>query len=222
MNRRMIFPIVFGVVGTALFLSLGFWQLQRMNWKAGILADIDERLAAAPIELPATPDPVIDKYLQVEATGEIVDRELHVLTFGENTPGFRVIAPMVLDNGRRILVDRGFIGETEKNAPRSGGAVSAIGSLVWPQETDKYVPDPNLDENIWFARNVPLMAKALDTEEVMLDIGSSNLDEGITPQRVSINISNRHLEYVMTWFSFAVIWVGMTGYALWRIKRKAA
>jgi len=222
MNRRMIFPIVFGVVGTALFLSLGFWQLQRMNWKAGILADIDERLAAAPIELPATPDPVVDKYLQVEATGEIVDRELHVLTFGENTPGFRVIAPMVLDDGRRILVDRGFIGETEKNAARLGGAVTAIGSLVWPQETDKYVPDPNLDENIWFARNVPLMAKALDTEEVMLDIGSSNLDEGITPQRVSINISNRHLEYVMTWFSFAVIWVGMTGYALWRIKRKAA
>ena len=221
MNRRIPL-LIFGVVGAAILMSLGFWQLQRMTWKSGILTEIDRRLAEPPVGLPVNPDAVADKYLRVEVSGSIEETELHVLTFGETSPGFRVIAPMVLDDGRRILVDRGFIPEGQKNAPRVGGNATAVGSLVWPQETDKYVPGPNLERNIWFARNVPLMAAALDTEEVMLAIARSTNNEGITPQRVSINISNRHLEYVMTWFSLAVIWIGMTGYALSRIKRKTA
>lgn len=219
MNKRMIFPLVFGLVGAAILMSLGFWQLQRLNWKTEILAEIDARLAQAPVVLPAAPDQVEDKYLRVEVSGQIEGAELHVLTFGEGTPGFRVIAPMVLDDGRRILVDRGFLSETEKVTPREGGDVTAVGSLVWPQETDKYVPDPNYEKNIWFARDVPLMATTLQTEQVMLAISRSTNNEGIIPQRVSVNISNRHLEYVMTWFSLAVIWVGMTGYALWHIKQ---
>lgn len=218
MNQRMIAPLLFGLIGTAILLSLGFWQLQRMTWKADILNEIDMRLSEAPVSLPMVPHEIDDKYLQVEVSGTIGGEELHVLTFGEGTPGFRVVAPMVLDDGRRILVDRGFLPEMEKNKPRTGGDVNAVGALVWPQETDKYVPDPNLDQNIWFARDVPLMAAALNTQEVMIAISRSSNNEGIVPQRVSINIANRHLEYVMTWFSLAAIWVGMTGYALWRIK----
>ena len=221
MNRR-ISLLIFGFVGTAILMSLGFWQLQRMTWKAGILAEIDARLAEAPVGLPLSPDPIADKYLQVEVTGTIDEGELHVLTFGDGGPGFRVIAPMVLEDGYRILVDRGYLPETEKDVIRAGGEVTAVGSLVWPEETDKYVPDPNLEKNIWFARDVNLMAEALETDQVMLAISRSTNNDGITPQLVSVNISNRHLEYVMTWFSLATIWIGMTGYALWRIKPKTS
>lgn len=221
MNRRIPL-LIFGLVGTSILISLGFWQLQRLNWKADILAEIDARLAEPPVALPATLDSTADKYLQVKVTGTIVEGELHVLTFGDSGPGFRVIAPMVLENGRRILVDRGYLPETEKNAVRAGGAITAIGSLVWPQETDKFVPAPNREKNIWFARDVNLMAETLKTDQVMLAISRSTNNDEITPQRVSANISNRHLGYVMTWFSLAVIWVGMTGYALRRIKRETS
>jgi surfeit locus 1 family protein len=33
-------------------------------------------------------------------------------------------------------------------------------------------------------------------------------------------IPNDHLEYAMTWFLFAITWVVMTGFALWRIRRR--
>ncbi len=221
MNRRIPL-LIFGLVGTAILMSLGFWQLQRMTWEAGILTEIDARLAEPPVVLPTSPDPVTDKYLQVEVTGNIGAGELHVLTFGDGGPGFRVIAAMDLEDGRRILVDRGYLPETEKDVTRAAGEVTAVGSLVWPQETDKYVPDPNREKNIWFARDVGLMAEALETDPVMLAISRSTNNDGITPQRVSVNISNRHLEYVMTWFSLAAIWIGMTGYALSRIKRKTS
>jgi len=221
MNKRIPL-LIFGLVGTSILISLGIWQYQRMTWKTSILAEIDARFAQTPVALPILPDPVADKYLQVTVSGTIVEGELHVLTFGDAGPGFRVIAPMVLEDGRRVLLDRGYIMETQKNAARSGGRVTAIGSLVWPQETDSFVPDPNLEKNIWFARDVDLMAETLDTDLVMIAVSSSTNDDGIQPQLVSVNITNRHLGYVMTWFSLAVIWIGMTGYALSRIKPKVS
>jgi len=221
MNKRIPL-LIFGLVGTAILMSLGIWQYQRMTWKTNILAEIDARLAKAPVALPISPDPVADKYLQVTVTGTIVEGELHVLTYGDAGPGFRVIAPMVLEDGRRILLDRGYVPETEKTLVRAGGVATAVGSLVWPQETDSFVPDPNLEKNIWFARDVSLMADALDTDQVMIAVLRSTNNDGIAPQLVSVNITNRHLGYVMTWFSLAAIWIGMTVYALSRIKPKTS
>ena len=35
-----------------------------------------------------------------------------------------------------------------------------------------------------------------------------------------MNIPNDHLEYAITWFGLAAVWAVMTGYLLWRIKRR--
>jgi len=220
MSRRIIFVLFMGVLAPAIFIWLGTWQLHRMVWKQDILDGIDARLAAAPVDVPAVPDVLKDKYLQVTLRGVIEPRELHVLGFGKGGPGFRVITAMKLDDGRRILVDRGFIAENAKSDPRIGGETIAIGGMIWPNETDKYIAPPDMEKNIWFARNIPLMAQALQTEGIMVAIRESDHNEGITPQIVSTNISNRHLEYVLTWYSMAIIWFGMTGYLLWRIKHK--
>ena len=82
MNRRYIFPILLGLIGTAILLALGVWQLQRLAWKEGILADMETRLAA-----PAKPLPKAEKlnekrhrYRPVSVTGNLVGPELHVLT----------------------------------------------------------------------------------------------------------------------------------------------
>jgi surfeit locus 1 family protein len=36
----------------------------------------------------------------------------------------------------------------------------------------------------------------------------------------TVNIPNDHLQYAITWFALAVAWALMTGYQLWRIKRR--
>ena len=38
---RLIFPIILGLGGIVVLLFLGFWQLDRLGWKEGILADIN-------------------------------------------------------------------------------------------------------------------------------------------------------------------------------------
>jgi surfeit locus 1 family protein len=219
--RRFLFPAIFGVFGVVVLVWLGVWQVHRLAWKTDILARIDARLAAAPVPVPAEPSQETDDYLRVRATGTIAPGELDVYTsVPDRGVGYRVIAPLRLDDGRRILVDRGFVPIEQKDAARHLGPITVEGSLHWPQETDSFTSAPDRKKNIWFARDVPLMAATLDTWPVMLVTASSDDPDAPLPLPVTVNIPNDHLQYAITWFSLAVVWAVMTGYLLWRIKRR--
>lgn len=221
MIRRMIVPLIFGLGGVAVLLTLGFWQVQRLEWKRGVLAEIDARMTAAAVEVPAAPTEAEHEYLHVAVAGMLEPGELHVYTSAPpRGVGYRVIAPLRLDDGRRVLVDRGFIAIDDKEAPRPAGPLRVEGALLWPNETDSWTGAPDLARNIWLARDVPAMAAALGTDPVMIVAAATDDPAGPTPLPVGVNIPNNHLEYAVTWFSLAAVWAMMTGYLLWRIKRR--
>ena len=221
MKRRLIFPLILGVGGLAVLLSLGTWQLQRLEWKQGILAGIDARLAAEPVAMPSEPREAEYQYLQVEVSGELAGPELHVLAVVDRGPGYRVVRALEMGDGRRILADLGTVTETDKDLARTGGSVTLRGALLWPDETDRYTPAPNLDRNIWFAREVTIMAETLETLPVLIAASEVNPDQGTMPEQVGVNIPNNHLEYVITWYSIAAVWAAMSIYLIWRIRRKS-
>jgi surfeit locus 1 family protein len=223
MTKRMIFPFLLGLVGAVILVSLGTWQLQRLTWKAGIIAEIEARIGAAPVAVPANPDPVRDRFLPVTATGTITDAELDVLVSVKNVgPGYRIISAFETEDGRRILLDRGFVADARKSDPRPAVEATVTGNLHWPEEVDSFTPAPDLRRNIWFARDVPSMADALETEPVMIILrDTTEPDPAVTPLPVdSAGIPNDHLEYAITWFGLAIVWVGMTAFLLWRIRQR--
>jgi surfeit locus 1 family protein len=226
MLRRLAFPLVIGLGGTAILVALGIWQMQRLEWKRGILAEIEARIAAPPAELPEAPDPEAHRYLPVAVEGRFVEGQnvggelLVLISLKGIGPAYRVIAPFVTEDGRRILVDRGYVPDAAKAALRPGGEASLVGNLHWPDETDGFTPDP--DGALWFARDVPAMAGYLGTEPVLLVLREpSETATGITPLPVdSGGIPNNHLQYAITWFSLAAIWLAMTG--MFAAKRRGA
>ncbi len=221
MSRRYLAPILFGLIGVAILVGLGVWQLQRLAWKQGVLADIAARLNDAPVPLPAAPDPAADRYLPVQVTGRFTGEDLDVLASRkDNGAGFRVIAAFETAEGRRILIDRGFVTEEARGLPRMAEAETVIGTLNWPKERDSFTPPPDPAAGMWFARDVPAMAEALRTEPVLV-VARSDTGDGIEPIPVGTEgIPNDHLQYAITWFSLAVVWLGMTGLLLWRIRRR--
>lgn len=223
MTKRMIAPLIFGVVGIAILLSLGTWQLRRMVWKEAVLTKVAIRLQADPVAIPQDANFERDNYLRVSASGSLVGAEIHILS-GQKFigPGFEIIRRLDTDAGP-ILVDLGFVPEAEKNTSRPSGQFTVTGNLLWPDDVDdSFTPDPDIGKNFWFARDVPTMAKHLSTQPILLVASRiSPQTEGLpSVVPVAANISNRHLEYVITWFSLAVIWFGMTVYLLWRIRRQ--
>lgn len=211
--RRSLFFIIVGLGGAAILVALGVWQVQRLAWKEAIIADINNRIAAAPVALPAVPDPEADAYLPVTVSGEIGEQALHVLVSQKQKgAGYRVIAPMELEGGRRVLIDLGFTATSNKDAIAPAGTATLTGNLQWPQEVDSFTPEADMDRNIWFARDVEVMAETLDTEPLLIVMREgTGPDPKITPLPVdTARIPNDHLQYAITWFSLAAIWLAMT------------
>ncbi|PZR00301.1 MAG: SURF1 family protein [Cereibacter sphaeroides] len=221
MTRRMIIPLLFGLVGAAILIGLGVWQLQRLATKQAALTQIAVRLNDAPAALPAEPRAARDKYLTVRIKGRYLGPELDVLTSAKDIgPGYRVIAAFQLEDGRIIMVDRGFIPEALRDTPRNVVVADVVGALHWPDEADSYTPAPDTSRNIWFARDVPAMASALGAEPVLV-VARVDTGDGITPLPVDTSsIPNNHRQYAITWFSLAVVWLGMTVLLLRRIRRR--
>ncbi|MBO9410063.1 MULTISPECIES: SURF1 family protein [unclassified Ruegeria] len=219
--RRILFLLIFGLAGLGVLLSLGVWQVQRLAWKEAVLAEIDSRIAADPVGLPPSVSEDTDKYLPVTISGDMEPGEIHVLVSVKQVgAGYRIIQSFSTED-RTILVDRGFVPTTAKQAERLTGPMTVTGNLHWPDEIDSYTPEPDIDDNIWFARDVPNLAAALGAEPILL-IARSETDPGITPLPVdTAGIPNDHLQYAITWFGLALVWAAMTGYFLWRNRAPA-
>lgn len=220
--RRILFPLILGIVGCAILVQLGLWQLRRMDWKEDMLARIQASIDAEPVPLPAVVDPSM-KYLPVTVSGTTTGAEIDVLSHTkEQGGGYQVVSRFITDDGRAILLDRGFVPQEMRHAARGPTRLKVQGNLHWPDEKGSATPEPNLAENIWFARDVPAMADALDTEPVLVVASAVEGDaQGVQPIPVAIEgIPNNHLSYAVQWFLIAATWAGMTVALIWRIRQR--
>lgn len=225
MPRSVPLTLAFGTVGCAVLIGLGTWQVQRMGWKAGVIAEIEARITADPVELPARPDLQSDRYLPVTVTGRLTGPDLRILASQKVIgAGYRIVTALETDTGRRVLVDRGFLPTRDNvTADRPDGTVSFTGNLHWPDEVDRFTPAPDPEADLWFARDVPAMAAALGTEPVLLVARDTSAPvPPLDPLPVDASaLPDDHLQYAITWFSLAAIWAGMTLAMVRRIRRGA-
>lgn len=222
--RRLIFPLLLGLIGCAVLVALGVWQMQRLDWKTAKLAEIAAKISAQPVALPATVTAQNDIYLPVSVEGHLLEPEAFVITgLAQAGPGYRVISAFeVAGSGRKIMVDLGFVAEADRMFQRPETPMKVTGNLNWPAEKDSYTPEPDLLRHFWFARDVERMANVLGTEQVLLV--AKTIDPAIpaiSPLPVDTSsVPNDHLTYAITWFSLAVVWLGMTVLLVWRIRRR--
>jgi surfeit locus 1 family protein len=238
-------PRVFGaalltVVGCAILLSLMQWQIGRLAWKEALIDTLEARLAAAPVALPGTFDRDDDEFRRVGVTGRFTgERGRH--GFGDaafltgqrpHGPGYRVVQPFQTNDGRRVLVDRGYVPLDEKNeggaaarpTPAPEGEIDLVAALRWPQEADFFADDTaGPADNVWLTRDVAVLAPLWDTEPVLL-VAETPTGEGRFPLPLppGINLPNDHLEYAVTWGGMALVWAVMGALLTWREWRRVA
>ena len=223
---RLRFPVVIGAGGLSILLALGVWQVQRLSEKQALLAEIDARIAAPPVPLPAQPDPETDRYLAVAVTGRFVDAPHVRMLASRRQIGavHRHIAVFASDTAGRILVDIGWSPDDVAPPPLPSGPLTLMGNLDWPREADSFTPAPDISDGFWFARDVTEMAAAYDTNAILVVLRETpGAELGVTPWPVdTAGIPNNHLQYAITWFSLAAIWTAMTAAFVWRNRRSGS
>lgn len=218
MRKSILIPLIFGIAGVAVLVGLGKWQVDRLAWKEGVLADIAAHIAATPVGLPDVVEPEADRYLPVTVTGQIGDAALRVLVSQKQVgAGYRVISVLETE-GRRVLLDRGFVKVSADIPAPPEGETTVTGNLHWPDERLSSTPENDVAGNMWFARDIAQMADVLGTEPVLVVARALSVPEqSVTPLPVDTGgIPNDHLSYAITWFSLAAIWAAMTGVFVWR------
>jgi len=205
----------------AILLGLGFWQLERRQWKLARIAQMDAHLAAAPVSLDAAllMDADAMQYRKVTLTGRFDhQREAYVFT---TAPGgdaeYHVLTPFI-DGGRVLLVDRGEVPK-EKIDPASRAAGNATGETqvigVWraPDPPGYFTPLPDKAHRIWYARDLAGIAAAdgLTLAAPVLVEADATPNPGGWPKggQTVVSLRNQHLSYAITWFCLAAGLLGV-------------
>ena len=187
-----------------MLLSLGFWQLYRLNWKLSLINEIENSLKNDPIELSKT-----DKknYLRIKTSGEIdFDRQIYLYNLNESgKPGFEVINPIVIDN-QNYLINRGWIKFDQKNKPQinSLNQENIIGTLKLQSKASSFKPENDLKQNYWFTLNRDDIFSFTGKRFSNYIIYLNGDYESPKPKVITANISNNHKKYAITWFSMAI------------------
>ena len=158
--------MVLGLVGLAVLIGLGSWQMNRLAWKDALLASIEQRTHAAPrpiaeIERQFGRDGDVE-YWPVEATGAFLhDKERHFFATFDGQSGFFVYTPLELADGRVVFVNRGFVPYDRKDAAtRAQGQVagpvtiSGLARNPLAGKPSSIVPDNEPDKNIFYWKDL--------------------------------------------------------------------
>lgn len=213
-------------------VALGAWQLERLAWKNELVATIDSRVAAPPIPLSDMLGEARSgadiRYLRVSASGQFdLEREIYVYSFDEQGVGWLVYSPFVTDRGV-VIVNRGFVPDgnrdpaSRRDVAARPGSASITGLARVPGRQTMFVPDNNLSANNWYWNDLEAMAAEFEIppENVLpffLDLQSPAPAGGLPrPGTTRVELTNRHLEYAITWFGLAAAFVVIFVVFLWK------
>ena len=203
MKNKVLFTI-FVFFFISIFISLGTWQLIRLNWKTELLNKIDNSLKKEPVDLTSS---LPEDYLKIKTSG-IIDFEKQIYLYSLNEkgkPGFNVVNPIKIDN-KNFLLNRGWIPFDKKNSKEvdSFDFEIILGTLKRQNEPSKFKPTNDILENYWFTLDRKDVFEFTNRDFSPFIIYLSNNLELPKPKNITVNIPNSHKKYAITWFSLAL------------------
>lgn len=226
-----IWPILLAtLVGTAILVNLGMWQLQRLQWKEGLLAKLAANAAAPPVSLAeaaARPDP---EYMRVSFTGQYRhDAWMKMISTFQGSQGWTIITPVVTADGYTVIVDRGRVpGQMLEHFSRPEGDVVIEGVIrTYRRGQGMFDPENDPKANLWYWWDLPAMLAAGGLPEGLKPFPYvvQLLPSGTTayfprPEEPKANLTNNHLGYAITWFGLALTLLGVAGVYVYDLKRR--
>ncbi len=213
-SPTMIIFIISIIAIELLFVRLGFWQYQRMiekdNIKQAFMANIEQRTMSV--------------HGKFDHSREVVlESQKH-----NNLYGYRILTPLVMENNQEVIIDRGWVPRSFREGflgfYKTKGEVNVIGvRRLQPVLRQKWFKGPV--EGVGAATVLQLLRldkipqqQGLKRADYYIQ-ATSQTHDGVAAFFAEPTGGEKHKEYMLTWFLFAVI-MPLLFLGLWLAKRK--
>lgn len=233
-RRPRWLPLLMSILAFSVFAALGNWQYQRAGEREAELAAIAAAEHQPPLPLPpaAAFEAVAWRFVQLE--GRFLGERQFLLDNRtlDGEPGFGVLTPFALADGRVILVDRGWV-PAEGRAPAQSihlpAAAEDVGTVVgrlWRPEAGLAIGPALAPGGDWPRTTTRVDYAALgDALGRSLEPGVVRIEEPapwtLRPRAVQPRFGpERHLGYAFQWYALAATVLVVTGVLLLRSRRQ--
>lgn len=221
--RLAALPTLATILAIVVFVWAGNWQGSRMHEKQALRAQLDAAGAADPMAvaaLPANSDWASLRYRPVAAAGEydarrqiLVDNKVHA-----GRAGFHVVTPLVLADGRAVLVNRGWVAQGPSRSvlpevPPPPGPVTVRGRIAMPvvgyfELAAETAPGPvwqNLDPGRFAAATGrPVLPVVVEATAPPVP------DDGLVRDWPAPDLGiEKHRIYMLQWYALAALAAGL-------------
>ena len=223
---RLPTPVLLALLtlAVAVLFGLGTWQVQRHQWKQGVVAEHSTRLAAPPLEAPAIldlpPAEVAGRRVHLVGTWDHARSMVLANRVRYGVKGEDLVTPLLPAlGGPAILVDRGWYPEAERDRVRA--------ALDAERQAD--IEGLGIDASGRTARRTPLgtwtgLAPGSMSEAAGIPLrpwaaiqGTAVADDiqppagGVLPvQRYQPFVNTTpHLQYALTWYGIGAALIGV-------------
>ncbi|KAI8915642.1 SURF1 family-domain-containing protein [Gorgonomyces haynaldii] len=208
--------------------GLGVWQTYRLQWKLGLIEQMEQRLHMPPKQLELPVDSSADQFVPVKCKGRFEhEKEMLVglrtrvsgepgqamMGGGVSKVGYLVITPFKTQSNQRILVNRGWVPRQDKsNTARYETEEVEITGIIRQGEQQSVLGVPNAPERReWITIDTNQMSSWTDAEPVLIEM-TQERNENLQFKRKGfpllkephVELSNNHLGYAITWFGLCI------------------
>src|SRR5437899_5357774 len=228
--RPRAVPTLAAIAAVVVFVAAGQWQQRRMHEKEALRSEFDAATAVAPLDLAAKTERTdwnALRYRKVTAYGEydarrqiLVDNRVH-----DGRAGYHVITPLVLTDGRLVLVNRGWTPQGASRAalpqvlPPAGSvtvqgriAIPRAGAFALAKDSASGSASGSMSGSVWQNLDVarfsaatgmvvlPVVIEAVDTPAVPA------LGDGLVRDWLAPDFGvEKHEIYMVQWYALAVL-----------------
>ena len=203
MKNKFLFSVfVYFII--LVLITLGSWQLYRLDWKLNLISEINNSLKNDPVDLSKSNK---KNYLRITTSGTVdFDKQIYLYNLNDSgKPGFEVINPILIGN-ENYLINRGWISFDQKDQSEINfvNEDKIIGTLKLQTKASTFKPENDIEKNYWFTLNRDDVFKYTGKNFSNFIIYLNGDYKTPEPKVITANISNNHKKYAITWFSMAI------------------
>ena len=207
--------VFLAVAGFLVLVGLGTWQLQRLESKTQMLAQIESQMARPAVPLPEEiANPEEWEYRRVTMAGVFLHD--HEFLIGPRTldgkNGYHMLVPFHRASGGIVFVNRGWVANDVMDQVDRPGSIMRVEGVVQVPKKSSFTPDNDPAKGNWYWADIPaMMGKAGLKEASAIVVNISEGVPGVYPVggKLRVDIANNHLQYAIFWYVMALVLVGV-------------